>query len=91
MGTFSSSALLGRVFLTKDRVDNAPRSLWGSGEVSQSSSVVAWPAKHLEVVLALWASGNVLVDDCADFGLDKSVQTLAEDMRGFRNCARLQR
>ncbi len=65
----------------------------------QSSTVISWSAKHLEVLLALWAGvkvllekqisfsiklvsrwkhkvlQNLLVDDCIDFGLDKTQWT----------------
>ncbi len=65
----------------------------------QSSTVISWSAKHLEVVLVLWAGAkvlleneisisiklvsrwkhtvlqNLLVDDCIDFGLDKTQWT----------------
>ncbi len=40
-------------------------SIWGSGSgmlAGQSSTVISWSAKHLEVVLALWAGAKVLLE-----------------------------
>ncbi len=61
---FSSSVLLDRLFLIfllkiSHRFQMGFRSGMFSG---QSSTVISWSAKHLEVVLTVWTGANVLLE-----------------------------
>ncbi len=61
---FRSSALLGRVSLIfLLTIPHRFSMRFRSGEFAgQSSTVISWSAKHLEVVLALWAGAKVLLE-----------------------------
>ncbi len=59
---FSSYALLDRLFLIFF-LKISHRFQMGSGMLAgQSSTVISWSAKHLEVVLALWPGAKVLLE-----------------------------
>ncbi len=110
---FSSSVLLNRLFLIfLLKISHRFQTGFRSGLLAGQSST-AWSAKHLEVVLALWAGAkvlleneisisikldsrwkhkvlqNLLVDDCIDFGLDKTQWTNTSRWHGSPNHHRL--
>ncbi len=61
---FSSSVLLDRLFLIfLLKISHRFHMGFRSGMLAgQSSTVISWSAKHLEVVLALWAGAKVLLE-----------------------------
>ncbi len=61
---FSSSGLLDRLFLIFFlKISHRFHAGFRSGMLAgQSSTVISWSAKHLEVVLAVWAGAKVLLE-----------------------------
>ncbi len=62
---FSSSGLLDRLFVIfLLKISHRFHMGFRSGMLAgQSSTVISWSAKHLEVVLALWAGAKVLLEN----------------------------
>ncbi len=62
---FSSSVLLNRLFLIfLLKISHRFQTGFRSGLLAgQSSTAISWSAKHLEVVLALWAGAKVLLEN----------------------------